>query len=247
MDRDVLLRRAMEVIDAARREKLTLRLIGGAAVAIVAPKGSTLYPRSYKDVDYFGLSNESSKLSKFMESLGMVPNKRFNALRGGTRLMFYDPSLDSTVDVFLDEFVMCHRLSLKSRLTIMDYTIPPSDLILTKLQIVKMTENDVRDTMALLHDLEPSSSDGQGKFDLGYVTRLLGEDWGFYTTVTDNLDFLISKAKEFPEGEVVESKARNLLKSLEDAPKSLKWKLRARVGRRSKWYEEPEEVGGFRP
>ena len=30
---------------------------------------------------------------------------------------------------------------------------------------------------------------------------------------------------------------------IDDEPKSTKWKVRARVGERVKWYEEPEEVG----
>jgi hypothetical protein len=29
---------------------------------------------------------------------------------------------------------------------------------------------------------------------------------------------------------------------MEAAPKSIKWKLRARVGERVSWYDEPEEI-----
>ncbi|WP_126451355.1 hypothetical protein [Sulfodiicoccus acidiphilus] len=247
VERDVLLGRVRDVIDRARVEGLTIRVIGGAAVAMLAPRGVNLYPRSYKDADYFGLSSESGRLSKFLESLGMIPNRRFNALRGGTRLMFYDPSLEATVDVFLDEFVMCHKLSLKPRLKIMDYTVAPSDLLLTKLQIVKMTPNDVKDVMALLHDLEPGTSDSYSTFDVNYIIRLLSDDWGFYTTVTDNLNTLISVFKSVQDGELLISRADSLLKSLEGSPKTVKWKLRAKVGRRTKWYEEPEEVAEFKP
>jgi hypothetical protein len=31
--------------------------------------------------------------------------------------------------------------------------------------------------------------------------------------------------------------------AIEKAPKSTRWKLRARVGERVPWYEQPEEVG----
>ena len=34
-----------------------------------------------------------------------------------------------------------------------------------------------------------------------------------------------------------------LRKAIEDAPKSTRWKLRARVGERQAWYQEPEEMG----
>jgi hypothetical protein len=34
-----------------------------------------------------------------------------------------------------------------------------------------------------------------------------------------------------------------LAEAIDAAPKSTKWKLRARVGDRVAWYDEPEEVG----
>ena len=37
--------------------------------------------------------------------------------------------------------------------------------------------------------------------------------------------------------------AERLLAFAEATPKSLKWKVRARVGERVQWYELPEEVG----
>jgi hypothetical protein len=37
--------------------------------------------------------------------------------------------------------------------------------------------------------------------------------------------------------------ARRLLELADSAPKGVKWKLRANVGDRVRWYELPEEVG----
>jgi hypothetical protein len=34
-----------------------------------------------------------------------------------------------------------------------------------------------------------------------------------------------------------------LRKAITDAPKSTRWKLRARVGERQAWYNDPEEMG----
>jgi len=220
-----------------------LRLIGGAAVAILAPKGSEMFARKYKDIDFFGVSSQSKKISEILESVGMIPNKRFNALHGDRRLMFYDPQLDSTIDVFLDTFEMCHKIVLKDRLTIMKYTIPPSDLLLTKLQIIKMTENDIKDIFALLTDLDLGDHDDEKTIDIKYIAKLLADDWGFYTTVTDNIQKILN---EFNPPSNISEKLKHLMKKLEDEPKSLKWKMRAKVGRKVKWYEEPEEVGQFK-
>lgn len=202
-----------------------------------------MYSRRYKDIDFFGLSSQSKKISEVLEGVGMIANKRFNALHGDKRLMFYDPQIDSTIDVFLDVFEMCHKITLKDRLTIMKYTIPPSDLLLTKLQIVKMTENDVKDIYALLTDLELGSKDDDKTIDVNYIAKLLSDDWGFYTTVTDNIQKLLN---DFNPPQIVGEKLKQLMKRLEDEPKSFKWKMRAKVGRKVKWYEEPEEVGQFK-
>ncbi|MGC9122440.1 MAG: hypothetical protein ACP5HP_05815, partial [Thermogladius sp.] len=117
---------------------------------------------------------------------------------------------------------------------------PPSDLLLTKLQICKLTPSDVLDIKALLSDLDLSNADTERTIDENRVISLLSDDWGFYTTVTDNLKAIMGDL----EGET-RTKAEKLLNDLEQSPKSLKWKMRAKVGRKVKWYKEPEEVGKF--
>lgn len=219
-----------------------LRLIGGAAVAVIAPKGSELFSRTYKDADYFGLSSQRKEITSLLEGLNMEPNKRFNALHGYNRLMFYDPVLNSTIDVFLDEFVMCHKLILKDRLKIYYPSIPPSDLLLTKMQIINLTENDKKDIAALLYDFEIGDKDEDKTLDGNYIAKLLSEDWGFYKTFTINHD----RMKEYLKGNTyapnILPKLDKLREMIESHPKSLKWKMRAKVGERVKWYEEPEEV-----
>ncbi|MFP3065115.1 MAG: hypothetical protein RXR59_06220 [Sulfolobus sp.] len=244
MSKEKLIERGKEVIDKANEKGVVLRLIGGAAVAILAPEGSKLFPRNYKDIDFFGLSKESKKIIELLESFGMEANKRFNALHGDRRLMFYDPVLESTIDVFLDEFQMCHKILLRDRLGIMKYTIPPSDLLLTKLQIVKLTENDIKDVFALLHDLSLGDKDDERTIDVNYIAKLLADDWGFYTTVSDNIEKIVN---EFNPPQEVKDKLLYLKKRIDEEPKSLKWKMRAKIGRKVKWYEEPEEVGQFKP
>ncbi|ADX84043.1 hypothetical protein GO599_07210 [Sulfolobus islandicus] len=242
LTKEQLLNRAIEVIDKANNEGITLRVIGGAAIALIAKKGSELYPRVYKDIDYFGLSSQSSKISKFLEGIGLIPNKRFNALHGHTRLMFFDPIINSTVDVFLDEFIMCHKLVLKDRLRIMKYTIPTSDLFLTKMQIIQLTENDEKDIAALLYDVELGERDDEKAMDYNYIAKILSEDWGFYKTYTINHEKILKFLINDKNREIIEPKLLKLREIIEKHPKSIKWKMRAKIGEKVKWYEEPEEV-----
>ena len=81
------------------------------------------------------------------------------------------------------------------------------------------------------------------------MNLILAPDWGWYTTVTDNM----KKALEFseatlaaPEHLTVKETLTMLLEQIESAPKSSKWKGRAIIGRRKSWFEIPEEVDGTR-
>lgn len=242
VEKEVLLNRAMEVISKANEKGIILRLIGGAAIAYLAPNGSKLFPRNYKDADYFGLSSQRKEIISLLESLGMEANKRFNALHGASRLMFYDPVLDSTIDVFLDEFRMCHKLILKDRLKIYSPTIPPSDLFLTKMQIINLTENDKKDIAALLYDFEVGDKDEGKTLDANYIATILSEDWGFYKTYTINHDRVVEYLKNNPYSSQILPKLNKIRERVEVHPKSLKWKMRAKIGERVKWYEEPEDV-----
>lgn len=237
-----MLNRAVEVINKANQKNVILRLIGGAAIAYLAPNGSQLFPRNYKDADYFGLSSQRKEITSLLESLGMEANKRFNALHGYNRLMFYDPVLGSTIDVFLDEFKMCHKLILKDRLKMYYPTIPPSDLLLTKMQIINLTENDKKDIAGLLYDFNIGDKDENKTIDANYIADILSDDWGFYKTYTINHDRMIEFLQNTRYSSQILPKLNKIREIIENHPKSLKWKMRARVGEKVKWYEEPEEV-----
>ncbi|MBP1449072.1 MAG: hypothetical protein JZD41_03535, partial [Thermoproteus sp.] len=203
----------------------------------LAPRGSAKYRREYKDIDLFGYSQQAGLIARYLEGAGLVPNARFNAIHGAYRQVYYDPATDAIVDVFLDELDMCHRVSLRGRLDLLPLTVPPSDLLLSKLQPVKMTEGDAGDVLALLTDLSLSDEDTESSIDAKRIARILADDWGFYTTATDNIKSLLSDCRD----EVACPKLVDLLKAVEAEPKSAKWRIRAALGRRIKWYKEVEE------
>ena len=77
---------------------------------------------------------------------------------------------------------------------------------------------------------------------------MVGADWGWWRTSTGSLEKLPALLAENPG--LVPANARfdplaqaeRLLDAAASAPKSMKWKLRANVGDRVRWYELPEEV-----
>jgi hypothetical protein len=141
---------------------------------------------------------------------------------------------------------MCHMLEFKNRLELDYPTIPLSDLLLQKIQIIKINEKDIKDIIILLREHQIGEFEKE-TVNINYIARLLSKDWGFWYTVTLNLD----KTKEFlaeyknladADRKDVETKLDNILKRIEDEPKSIQWKLRSKVGTSKKWYTEVEEL-----
>ncbi len=224
---------------------MTLRLLGGLAIFFTCPSAQKgALTRTYGDIDLAGRAKETGRVKKLFAELGYSPREKFNAMQGGRRLIFNDLTNMRRVDIFLDIFQMSHKLDLRDRLTIKDQTLPLSDLLATKLQIVQMNDKDYRDILSLLVDHQIGESDQRDEIDGSRVARLCGDDWGIYKTFTINLGTLLSKLNDYnlepAERGVAEKRAQKLLEDIEAAPKSLKWKLRARVGERAAWYETPE-------
>ncbi len=237
------------IIDTARDRGVHLRVIGGLAVKIHSPSAAhRSLSRKYGDIDLVGYKKQRLDIGKTLEDLGYKPNARFNAVHGFRRLLFVHPDETYDVDVFLDVFPMCHELDFTGRLELDTYTIPLADLLLSKLQVIELNEKDVRDTLTLLYDHEIGESKDREVLDIGYITSICGNDWGWYKTITTNLDEVLRLADQFLESdemkEVTKKRLHQIRDAIETTPKSTKWKVRARIGERVRWYELPEDMAG---
>jgi hypothetical protein len=80
------------------------------------------------------------------------------------------------------------------------------------------------------------------------ISELVGDDWGWFKTISLNLDrisaALANGSPPAIAGGAYEPAAavQTLRSTLSDAPKSRRWKLRDRVGERKRWYDLPEET-----
>lgn len=234
----------LEVIAEARSAGGEVRALGGIAVALRCPsaRGDQPFARSYSDMDLITTRPAAPGLARALESLGYLPAERFNMLHGRTRMMFDHPN-GMHADVFVDEFAMCHRLDLSSRIELHDTTIPLADLLLTKMQVAELNKKDVTDSAALLLDHDFGNRTDQ--IDTTIVTDVLGSDWGWWRTVSHNLAALKAHLATIPlsppSAEVIEGRASELLQLIEGAPKGLRWRLRAKAGDKVAWREDPEE------
>lgn len=241
-------RRILAAADAAA---VPLRALGGIAVAMVAPTVARLQPtRSYHDIDLAAVARSGTPVvSRLLTGLGYEAARRFNTLNGSERLLFHDPD-GRRVDVFVDTLRMCHVLPFAARIESYPSTLSPADLVLSKLQIVELTGRDAQDLLALFADLALTESDADG-IGVPRIREVCGADWGWWRTVDDNLRLLsdqwqVQLASAAPEtarvfAQAIE-RASDLRRELATCPKTVGWRIRARVGARLHWYESPEEV-----
>jgi hypothetical protein len=241
------LEEAARVMDAAGALDLGIRLTGGVAIATISP--SALRPplrRTYGDIDYVGSRKDVNRIEELFRALGYEAEEEFNSLHGERRLFFIDRENQREADVFLDNVDACHQLQLRDRLTIAPRTIPAADLLLSKLQVVKTTPKDYQDAVAVLTDHEVVEADGPTGISLERIEAVCCGDWGWWRTVTmiarPTLEMAKRLAAEGQIGSVAGDRLETILERLESAPKSRKWKLRARVGERVRWHEEPEDL-----
>lgn len=244
MDSDQSIDAALQVVDATRAAGGEVRLIGGIAVAVRCPSARSGSPlgRTYSDVDLVTTSRHSPILARCLRDLGYVPADQFNALHGRTRLMFDDPH-GLHADVFVDRFAMCHRLDFSVGSDPGATTLSLAELLLTKLQVADLNEKDVSDTAALL--LDHAIGPGEDEIDSGPITKVLSSDWGWWRTVSENLRAIPGHLNDLPlsqeEASQVTQRVSDLLDLVERAPKGLRWRMRAKVGDKAAWREEPEE------
>ncbi|HEY8813937.1 MAG TPA: hypothetical protein VIP57_02360 [Candidatus Dormibacteraeota bacterium] len=236
---------AKRVVESAARAGLTIRVLGGVAVRMQAPSEPPLLPRSIGDIDLAIRQGGWRALADFLKSSGYGADDMFNALNGARRLLFFDRVNNRKMDVFVGEFEMCHSIPIAGRLDKHPMTIPLAELLLTKLQIVQLTERDIRDIYSLAYHHPVSAGDGSG-IEGDFIADLCAKDWGLWRTCTATIQQSIARLPDYglgPEAsDLIAARLSALLKQIELAPKTARWKLRGRVGDRVRWYEEPEET-----
>lgn len=226
---------------------LPLRMLGGLAIHLHA--SGDVHPalaRSYADIDLVCSRKAGRDTARFLVAQGYEANERFNAMNGSERMVFYDRPNGRHVDVFVGSFRMCHALPLADRLEKDSPTVPLAELLLTKLQVVEMNAKDAKDVIALLLDHEVAEHDDDA-VNAAHVAELLAGDWGLWRTSRGSLErvraTLAESALASDDQALVLERVDRLWERVEDEPKGLRWRSRARIGDSKRWYDEPDEIG----
>ena len=232
------------IVDAATRQGITVRLLGGVAVYLQSGPTGPLLPRPVGDIDLAIKRGGRGALTAMLRAAGYLPDEMFNALQGAHRLLFYGEADGRKLDIFIGEFAMCHAIPITDRLDRDPMTVPLAELLLTKLQIVELTERDQRDIYSLCYQHQVSQGDGS-EIEGDHIADSCAKDWGLWRTAKATIERCKSNLAGYdlaPEQTALINQRLDALWALiEQAPKSAKWRLRSRVGDRVRWYAEPEE------
>jgi hypothetical protein len=236
-----------EIVEEAAQRSLLLRLLGSLAFRVHSPENAHLLDemnRELTDLDFASERRFAPGLIDMLSELGYAADNEIAVATGGARYFFKHPHTGLGVDIFMDELFYCHRIPFRGRLDKDAHTIPLAELVLEKMQIVELNEKDVKDTIVLL--LEHQIGDGDDEvINAGYISQLLAGDWGFYYTVTMNLErvergLVGYHALTEAQRAVALDRISHLRVRIEAEPKSLKWRLRAKVGTSVSWYQKVE-------
>jgi len=244
-----LLRMLDDILEKAKERGITMRVMGALAFRIHCPKYGHIWHelgRKLTDIDLVAYGRDADKISKMMSELGYSEVLSYRLHSGGRRRLFLSED-GIHVDVFFDELHMAHDIKFHGRLEIDYPTISLVDLLLEKMQIVDIDPKDLVDTVVLLREHDVGDSDKE-TINVDYLATLCASDWGLWKTVTTNLN----KVKNFvtdaqflndeDKNDVI-SKINTMLGIIDKKPKSIGWRMRARIGEKVKWYRSVEPGG----
>ncbi len=243
--------RILEALAGPEYAHVLLRLIGALAFRTHCPQFGYLQEalgRVFTDIDFASYQRFFRDIQRLFADLGYEEDKMVSRLFGEQRMLFHDPLNGRHIDIFFDRLHFSHTLPLAGRLEAESQTLPLAELLLEKAQIVQINEKDLIDSIMLLREHPIGETDAE-TINARIITGLTSNDWGLWRTVTGNLDLLreyLPRYAQLTEEDrgVVAERLEDLARRIETAPKSARWKLRAAIGDRVKWYEDVEDLAG---
>jgi len=250
LDDETLVKELIRIVDYSKKKGIIVRGLGAVAIRTHSHGFEEKCPdvkRPLTDLDFITYSRYDTIIGDVFKNFGYLQDRVQSYLKVITgRSILKNPDTHITVDLYFDKLIYNHVISLEGRLEQDAYTIPLADLVLEKMQIVQINEKDVKDVILLLRE-HPLGVSDQETVNINRICKVLSEDWGFYFTVINNLDKVsryVDNLETFNENDRrdILQKIGQLKKSIESSPKSLSWKIRAKIGTKKKWYNDVEEL-----
>ncbi len=241
--------RILDALAQDENKHVIMRLIGALAFRTHCPQYGYIQDklgRKFTDFDFASYPRFVRDIRRILTELGYEEDKQVTQLFGDRRMLFHDPAFGRHIDVFFNTLDFCHPVSFVGRLEAEALTLPLAELLLEKMQIVQINEKDLIDSVMLLREHPIGDTDNE-TVNAAVIAGILANDWGYWRTVTGNLK-LLNETLDRYEGlseedrRIIGGRIAELQNRIDAAPKSLKWKARAKIGERLKWYKDVEEL-----
>jgi len=263
---EVFIHESETIVDKAKTEGLTLRILGGLAIAMHCRNQTDFAKKlnrtgtgvvagqEYSDIDFVAYRKQRDKVKEFFNKIGYVKRRATLSSAASERQIYYHPKGWFYVDVFFDQLLVAnHPIDFRGRLELDYPTITLTDMLLEKVQMWEaFGVKDLKDCLLLLLSHDVNENTDKEAINVSYMAKLLAQDWGFWYTATTNLqnierfvtelDKLGTEAKIDPalisekERSDINDKISTLLSKIESEPKPFGWKMRAKVGTKKQWY-----------
>jgi hypothetical protein len=267
---EVFLREASEIVEKAKQEGLTLRVLGGLSIAMHCQEHKefaeglgrigtgVMEGQEYSDIDFVSYRDQRGKIKELFDKIGYVKRRATLSSAASERQIYYHPRGWFYIDVFFDKLLVAnHPIDFRGRLELDYPTISVTDMLLEKIQMWEaFSIKDLKDCLLLLKAHEINEKSEKESIDSSYIAKILAQDWGFWYTATTNLknlrkfiaeiDKLGSEAGINPkrieekDREQIASRIEAMLERIDREPKSFGWRMREKIGTKKRWYNPVE-------
>src|SRR4030042_1153256 len=220
---EVFMRESENIVNTAKKEGLTMRIIGGLGIALHCQQFSefarklgrtgtgVVKGQEYSDLDFIAYRKQRDRVKELFGKLGYVKRRATLSSAASERQIYFHPKGWFYVDVFFDQLLVAnHPIDFRGRLELDYPTITATDMLLEKVQMWEaFGVKDLKDCLLLLLSHDVKENIDKEAINASYMAKLLAQDWGFWYTVTTNLqnikkfvselDKLGSEAKIAPE------------------------------------------------
>ena len=204
--------------DAARENSVTLRVLDSLAIWLCCPNTHTLVALPDKrQIEFAAPSSQQDSALRLFKQAGYENIESLSDAPASRHLHLVDAGRKLNVEVFFDVLELDHRLDLTLLLHQVGGVLSPTLLLLTRLQILTLSEVALRETCALLRERDVSMESLADKISASQIAEYCLNDPKLAQTILKNLDQVAAYAPgdlAAADQAIVVERARRLSRSI---------------------------------
>ena len=230
---------AKAIVNAAAKNNIKLRLFGSVAVKIHC-KDMISGSKPSNDIDLVADISQLIHVNEFFNRLGCkLDNSSPNFYLNGEHRTYiisrdlYNTGNDLIIDVYFGDLIFNHKIPHPYFDPSDEYTIPITQLLLSKLAIVELDENDISDICSILLNHQINGKKGNESIYIESIEKSLCtgfSGWCLTQTCLKNLHLITENLKRFnvEQGvlEIIMDRINKLINIILFSKKSILWKIR---------------------